>query len=154
MTEYNTGNAVHYGALAVKQMKLLDAEKFDLLSGKYDRFNRSRILHPKRLVEQSLRIVETTLDEVALHVPIAPGVTITIWHLRSQTYKPGPTVSIRVVFNKTRCWELASDSQVILHLSDPENYKLDMSSESKMKGFLRCVGSILKARMLVAASMR
>ena len=128
---------MHYGSLAVKALKGTESDKFDLLSTKYQLFNRARLLHPTRLIEQSLAITEKVLDEVAVHVAIDGSVIITIWHLKAQTYKPGSAVSTLVVFDKCRCWQLGSDTPAIGIVADPECYKLDMSSESKVKGFLR-----------------
>ena len=139
-TEYNTGNAVHYGLLAVKALKASECDKFDLLSAKYQLFCRARMLHPKRLIEQSMRFIEQLLEEVQVHVAIDANVTITIWHVKSQAYRPGSATKARIVFDKLRCWQLASDSEAILTIADPECFKLDMSAESKVKGFLRSVG--------------
>ena len=136
---------MHYGSLVVKALKGTDTDLFDLLSAKYELFCRARLLHPKRLVEQAIAIIEKVLEEVAVHVPIDGGVTITIWHMKCQTYRPGSAISIEVVFVKTRCWMLSSDTEAILQANDPENYKLQMSAEAKVKGFLRYFGFRLDA---------
>lgn len=148
MVEYNTGNAVHYGLLAVKMLKAADHDKYEKLSFKFNVFSQCRILHPKRLIEQSLTHIEKILDEVSVFVEIDASVTITIWHLRCQNYKPSAAVEKTIVFDKTRCWQLAVDSTDILKPSDPECYKLQMSSEQKVKGFLRYFGRGLNAQML------
>ena len=138
MTDANTGNAAHYAALAVKMLKHGGQ---DDLAGALDKrlkiFKDFRLLQPKKLIEQPFPVVERMVTELQVHANISNDVLTTIWHLKCQQMKPG-TVGADTIFDKQRPWRLQTESECVLNLVSPELAKLAMSSDSKVKGFLRC----------------
>lgn len=113
-----------------------DAEAGEM-SQKFGRFKNARLLHPKRQVEQPISTIQKIMDEISGYTTIKEEVIICGWNRKCVVFK-WPDCDPLFAFDKTRCWSLLIEREKGIVPSDACNHQFaSMTSESKVKGFLR-----------------